>query len=78
MSISDVIVVIEKKCDMFWRVDVMRSTQKKNHQNPSTNKKSAGGGGQKSPPPLGEPPNLKDVSIPRVNNYKVLQYIMYK
>ena len=51
MSISDVIVVVEKKCDMFWRVDVMRSTQKKNHQNPSTNKKSAGGG-SKSPPPL--------------------------
>ena len=50
MSISDVIVVVEKKCDMFWRVDVMRSTQKKNHQNPSTNKKSAGGG-SKSPPP---------------------------
>ena len=43
----------------------MRSTQKKNHQNPSTNKKSAGG--SKSPP-LGEPPNLKDVSIPRVKN----------
>ena len=51
MSISDVIVVVEKKCDMFWRVDVMRSTQKKNHQNPSTNKKSAGG--SKSPPPWG-------------------------
>ena len=49
MSISDVIVVVEKKCDMFWRVDVMRSTQKKNHQNPSTNKKSAGGG-QNHPP----------------------------
>ena len=26
--------------------------------------------GGKSPPPLGEPPNLKDVNIPRVNgNY---------
>ena len=74
MSISDVIVVIEKKWDMFWRVDVMRSTQKKNHQNPSTNKKSAGGG--QNHPPLGQPPNLKDVNIPRVNlnlpswNYK--------
>ena len=43
----------------------MRSTQKKNHQNPSTNKKSAGG--SKSPPPLGALPKMKDIGIPRVN-----------
>ena len=53
---------------MFWRVDVMRSTQKKNHQNPSTNKKSAGG--SKSPP-LGALPNMKDVGIPRVNSLDI-------
>ena len=54
MSISDVIVVIEKnaicRCDEEY-------SEKKNHQNPSTNKKSA----------PGKPPNLKDVNIPRVN-----------
>ena len=59
---------------MFWRVDVMRSTQKKNHQNPSTNKKSAAGG-QNHPPP-GKPPNLKDVNIPRVKNYCKKKYFV--
>ena len=56
-SISYVIVVVEKKCYMFWNLDMMRSNEKKNHQNPSTNKKSD----------PGKPPNLKDVNIPRVN-----------
>ena len=42
---------------MFWNLDMMRSNEKKNHQNPSTNKKSAGRGAKS--------PNLKDVNIPR-------------
>merc|ERR1711923_200126 len=64
MSISDVIVVIEKKCDMFWRVDVMRSTQKKIIKIRPQIKNRQGGGGQNSK----SPPNLKDVNIPRVKN----------
>ena len=32
-----------KICDMFWNLDMMRSNEKKNHQNSSTNKTSAGG-----------------------------------
>ena len=68
MSISDVIVVIEKKCDMFWRVDVMRSTQKKKiiKIRPQIKNRQGGGGQKPPPPPPGQPPNLKDVNIPRV------------
>ena len=51
MSISDVIVVVEKKCDMFWRVDVMRSTQKKKSSK-SVHKQKIGRGGVKITPPL--------------------------
>ena len=66
MSISDVIVVVEKKCDMFWRVDVMRSTQEKKSSK-SVPKQKIGRGGGQNHPPLGQPPNLKDVNIPRVS-----------
>ena len=51
MSISDVIVVIEKKWDMFWRVDVMRSTQKKIIKIRPQIKNRQGGG--KITPPFG-------------------------
>ena len=63
MSISDVIVVVENKCDMFWRVDVTRGTQKKKSSK-SVHKQKIGRG-------RGEPPNLKDVNIPRVKLYKI-------
>ena len=32
MSISDVILVVEKKCNMFWNLDMMRSNEKKNRR----------------------------------------------
>ena len=60
MSISYVIMVGEKKFYMFWKLDMMSSNEKKNHQNPSTNKIIP------IPSPLFPPGkllNLKDVGI---------------
>ena len=76
MSISDVIVVVEKKCDMFWRVDVMRSTQKKKSSKSVHKQKIGRGGGQNHPSP-GKPPNLKDVNIPPVNVFKYTFFVYY-
>ena len=70
---DDVIGVVGS---IFWvilRVYIYDVIISKFHQNRSVNKKSTGGG--QNHPPLGQPPNLKDVNIPRVNTTKDHNFI---
>ena len=74
MSISDVIVVVEKKCDMFWNPDMMRSNEKQKSSK-SVHKQKIGRGVKITPP--GKPPNLKDVNIPRVKCSISISYTFF-